>query len=353
MPGDADAITATTRTRCRILAVDDDPYILTVLAAQIQPNYEFLCATSAPAARAILAQTPADVIMADLQLPGETGLQFLDWVGRYSPQSARILITGTASLEDAAEAVNRCHVHRLILKPWRSEDLQVALQQVTRSLLLERSHDQIFAELRDLNQQLEQRVRDRTRELEQALHQLRMKNEILEKMALTDSLTRLPNRRAIELLARRELLRRARTPSPIAFGLIDADRFKQINADYLLSGGDQVLIAVAQTLQETMRGSDAVGRVGGEEFMVVAPNTDADGAARLGERIRSAVESLRTVHRDQVIRLTVSSGFAVAPAGTNIGYEQLRESAAAALAEAKEQGRNRTIVRYLSPEAVQ
>ena len=93
-------------------------------------------------------------------------------------------------------------------------------------------------------------------------------------MALTDSLTGLPNRRAIDLIARKELLRRARTPTPFALALIDADHFKQINTDYLYPGGDHVLAWLAGVLQNTVRTSDSLGRVGGEEFLVIAPNTD-------------------------------------------------------------------------------
>ncbi|MGL6097836.1 MAG: GGDEF domain-containing protein, partial [Fimbriiglobus sp.] len=234
-----------------------------------------------------------------------------------------------------------------LLKPWRAEDLLDTLKQVSRGLLLERSHEQLLEELQQLNLKLEQRVRDRTGELEQALHQLRLKNQILEKMALTDSLTGLPNRRAIELIARKELLRRARTPDPIAFGLVDADRFKLINSKYLLSGGDHVLTWLGQKLQENIRGSDAIGRVGGEEFMIVAPDTDTEGAAVLAERVRSAVAAEPTAYRDHDIRVTVTVGFAVCESGSNVSYEHIREVAAAALAAGKVAGRNRSVIRSI------
>jgi diguanylate cyclase (GGDEF)-like protein len=275
----------------------------------------------------------------------------LDWVRKTTPRTSRVLLTGTARLEDAVDAINRTQVHRLVLKPWRSEDLLQTLRAASRALLLERSHEQLLDELRKLNLELEQRVADRTRELQAALTQLQQKNQILEKMALTDPLTGLPNRRAIDLIARKELLRRTRHPAPLTLALVDADHFKQINTDHLHSGGDHVLVWLAGVLQNSIRLTDSLGRVGGEEFLVVAPGTDATGAAVLGERLRSAVEASPTVYNGHLIRLTVSLGIVVAEADSNAGYDQLRECAAEALKEAKETGRNRAVVRsYRPPE---
>ncbi|OWK42362.1 diguanylate cyclase/phosphodiesterase (GGDEF & EAL domains) with PAS/PAC sensor(s) [Fimbriiglobus ruber] len=337
----------TTRYKCSVLVVDDEPSVLALLTTQLSQEFEVVTACSADHARRVLADRVTDIVLTDLQLPDISGIQFLDWVHRYAPRAARVLLTGTARVEDTADAINCCRVHRLVLKPWRAEDLVATLRSVARSLLLERSHEQLLDEYRRLNLELEQRVRDRTRELEQAMHQLQMKNQILEKMALTDALTGLPNRRAIELIARKELLRRTRTPAGIAFGLIDADRFKQINSQYLLCGGDHVLTWLGQMLQQAIRATDALGRVGGEEFMVVAPATDLVGAEILAERLRATVADSETRYHDEPIRVTVSVGFAVAPAGVPTGYENLRELASAALAEAKATGRNRFVVRSI------
>jgi diguanylate cyclase (GGDEF)-like protein len=327
------------------LVVDDEPSVRALLLGQLGDEFDVRVAGSAEQARHTLLDSPADIVLTDLLLPDGTGVQLLDWVQRILPRTGRVLLTGTARIEDAADAVNCSRVHRLVLKPWRTEDLLATLRSVARGLLLEHSHEQLLDEYRRLNADLEQRVQERTRELEQALHQLQMKNQILEKMALTDPLTGLPNRRAIELIARKELLRRTRTPAGIAFGLVDADRFKTINSRYLLSGGDHVLVWLGQTLAASIRATDALGRVGGEEFMVVAPGTDGTGADVLAERLRSTVAEAETAYQGQPIRMTVSVGFAVAPAELAAGYEQLREAAAAALAEAKATGRDRCVIR--------
>jgi GGDEF domain-containing protein len=230
-------------------------------------------------------------------------------------------------MEDAVDAINHCQVHRLVLKPWRSEDLLQTLRTIARGLLLERSHEQLLDELRRLNLELEQRVHTRTLELEQALLKLEQKNQLLEKMAATDPLTGLPNRRAIDRIARTELQRRTRLPAPIALLMIDADHFGRINKTYSQTTGDHVLIWLAGLFQASIRASDSVGRVGGEEFLVVAPGTDASGADVLAERLRVAVADPLT------------------PAS----YENLREIAAEALKEAKETGRNKTVIRIVPP----
>lgn len=340
------------RYRCSVLLVDDEPAILTMLARQLGHEFDVRTAETAVAARAAVSDRPPDVVVADLQLPDGCGIGLLDWVRAATPAAARVLMTGTARLEDAVEAINRCQVHRLVLKPWTPDDLLNTLRGVARTLLLERSHEKLLDEYRGLNLQLEHRVSERTRELRQALAQLELKNQFLEKMALTDPLTGLPNRRAVELIARKEMLRRTRAPAPVAVGIVDADHFKEINSAYLLVGGDHVLTWLGQTLQGSLRAADSVGRYGGEEFMVVAPDTDPAGAAALGERLRSTVERERTVYNGASIGVTVSAGFAVADAGEVVGYEYLRKLAAEALGEAKAGGRNRCVVKRLMPEAV-
>lgn len=334
-----------TRYKCSVLAVDDDPAVLAVLAAQLAHDFDVITACTVEQARGVIGQRAVDILLTDLNLPDDSGISLLDWCRRNSPRTSRILLSGTARLEDAADAINHTQVHRLVLKPWRAEDLLQTLRGAARTLLLERSHEQLLEDLRRLNQELEGRVADRTRELEVALAQIQQKTRILEQMALTDTLTGVANRRAIDLLARKELFRRTRTPAPLALAMIDADHFKAINSTHQQDGGDHVLAWLAKVLSDAVRGSDSLGRVGGEEFLVVAPDTDAAGAAVLGERLRGRVAAARTEYAGQPIRLTVSVGLAVAGAGVPAGYDQLYKTAAAALKDAKDAGRNRCAIR--------
>jgi diguanylate cyclase (GGDEF)-like protein len=262
-------------------------------------------------------------------------------------------MTGYAELEDAVEAINRGQVYYYLLKPWRTDELQTILRNAAEKFQLERSREQLLEELRQLNAQLEQRVAERTRELAEANTMLEHRTRELETLALTDPLTGLLNRRAIDDIARTELRRHARYRSPLALGLIDADHFREINHRYLLPGGDQVLIDLARTLTGSLRTVDSVGRIGGEEFLVVAPETAVEGAGALAERIRATVEQTRITYNEETIAVTVSIGFAVAEVGVATDYDQMKHVAASALAEAKAAGRNRCVVRAVPPAAQQ
>src|SRR4051794_35317740 len=143
-------------------------------------------------------------------MPRMAGVQLLEWVRRQHPKTVRLLMTGFAELEEAVEAINRGQVFRYIFKPWRSEELVATLNNAARTFLLERSHEQLLEELRQLNLDLEKRVAQRTKELEETNHELEQKNKMLEKLALTDPLTSLPNRRFMDRLAEGELRRRDR-----------------------------------------------------------------------------------------------------------------------------------------------
>ena len=152
-------------------------------------------------------------------------------------------------------------------------------------------------------------------------------------------------------LARFELKRHARYPSPLALGVLDADHFRHINTAHLLTGGDAVLQGLARILSTCIREVDSVGRVGGEEFLVIARETNGEGAVILAERIRSTVESTPIVHQGQSIGITVSIGFAVAEVGVPAEYDEMYQLAAGALRQAKDEGRNRGIVRVIQPVA--
>jgi diguanylate cyclase (GGDEF)-like protein len=340
--------------RCSILVVDDESAIRHLLAELLSDEFDLVAADSAEAARAILAQRPIDIVLTDQQLPGQTGVQLLEHVCLHSPQTIRIMMTGLGRLEDAVDAINCGRVHHYLFKPFKADQLVHTMRQAAHTYLLERSHAQLLEELRRLNLELEQRVKERTGELEEVNRQLHQKNSMLKKMALTDALTSLPNRRAIDRLARQELVRRARYPNALTIGLIDADNFRDVNTRHLHTGGDHVLSWLGQTLGQAVRTVDTVGRVGGEEFMVVAPETDLEGAVTLAERIRSTVEGSETVYDGRPIRITVSVGMAVAPVGAAVTYDQLRHAAAAALGEAKVGGRNRSVMRVLpgTPEEI-
>lgn len=335
-----------------MLVVDDEAAILGLLRELLEDEFDVVTAGSAEEAKTALASRPVDIVLTDQQLPMQSGVQFLEHVCLHSPQTVRILMTGMGRLEDAVDAINCGRVHRYLFKPWKADQLLHTIRLAARQHLLEKSHEQLLEELRKFNLELEKKVHQRTTELEQANRQLQQRNLMLTRMALTDPLTGLPNRRAMDRIAKNELVRRARYPSPVAIGLVDIDHFKDVNSTFLLSGGDHALTWLAGVLAAAVRTVDTVGRVGGEEFMVVAPETDAEGAWILAERMRTTVANGVTHFAGADIRLTISVGMAVAPLGAPGGYDQLRHAAAAALAEAKTAGRNKSVLTVLGESGV-
>jgi diguanylate cyclase (GGDEF)-like protein len=338
------------KTKCSLLVVDDEPYILSTLSALLDGEFEVLTADCVEAAQRHFASREIDLVLTDQKMPRMTGVQLLEWVRQVSPKTIRLMMTGFADLEEAVDAINKGQVFRYLFKPWKGDELVEILRSAARTFMLERSHEQLLGELRQLNDklrgmnaELEERVEERTKALQEAYQELEQKNKMLEKLALTDPLTSLPNRRAMDRLAERELRRRDRYPGPLAVLLIDVDHFKSINDRYLLPGGDKVLVDLAKALQVSIRTVDFVGRIGGEEFMVIAPHTNMEGAVVLGERVRGGVEQTTFVYKQDTIPVRVSIGGAVVDAGVDADYDALKHLASAALSEAKRTGRNRCV----------
>lgn len=161
----------------------------------------------------------------------------------------------------------------------------------------------------------------------------------LARMATTDSLTGLFNRRHIIALTEKELARHHRRPSNLTLMLMDIDHFKQINDQYGHDIGDRVLDAVSHVLKSSMREQDFIGRWGGEEFLAVLPQTDIDQAVANAERIRKAVQALVIESDGHKIGVTLSIGITLYRAEEVLSNAIAR--ADQALYEGKSAGRNR------------
>lgn len=161
----------------------------------------------------------------------------------------------------------------------------------------------------------------------------------LVSMATSDSLTRLPNRQAFDVVANSFIHDARRAEEALSLLLIDIDHFKLVNDQHGHIAGDQVLVAVADGLRDNLREVDFVCRWGGEEFMVLLKNCDAHNAMQLGEKLRQAMTELRVESRDGPLAVTVSIGATQWLAGEEISA--LIERADVALYQAKLAGRNR------------
>jgi diguanylate cyclase (GGDEF)-like protein len=160
-------------------------------------------------------------------------------------------------------------------------------------------------------------------------------------LAMTDSLTQIPNRRALMDYAERSLARR--TGLPMALLMIDADHFKLINDTHGHQTGDDVLRKIASLLSARLRGHDLLGRYGGEEFMVIAPETGTESALALAESLRSIIVSTPFSTADGEITLSISIGISNCPAAARRGLGDMLTEADAALYEAKQTGRNKVV----------
>jgi diguanylate cyclase (GGDEF)-like protein len=182
------------------------------------------------------------------------------------------------------------------------------------------------------------RVRDRRQR-----HELTLALSRIQDLATRDELTGLVNRRHMNLLLEQERQRGARSGRLFALAMIDIDHFKAVNDHYGHGVGDDVLRSLARQMPQALRATDVVARWGGEEFVVLMPES-ALGMARIGlERLRGRIAATPMAHLSGVpIRVTVSAGLAEHIAGESV--QQTLERADRALYEAKAQGRNRTVV---------
>lgn len=206
------------------------------------------------------------------------------------------------------------------------------------------AHAEALKTQKQATEQLEQRVAERTLELEIA-------NQKLEQMSITDSLTNIYNRRYFDNALVEEYVRAFRQRRPLATLIVDVDFFKNINDTYGHPIGDEVLKALALTLQkELRRNTDLVARYGGEEFIVLLPETNLDSAKQVAERIRAAVNTLDLTAHHPNLATTVSIGvFAQTPTEDNNPSLWVK-NADEALYQAKEGGRNQVVV-YQPPLA--
>jgi diguanylate cyclase (GGDEF)-like protein len=191
-----------------------------------------------------------------------------------------------------------------------------------------KTSERLRASLLELNRGLEDRISERTAEL--------------ERVAGTDPLTGVHNRRSLTKLAEAERSAAIRQQHDISFLIVDIDRFKAVNDAWGHAAGDGVLQAVAAQLSSRMRGHDIVGRYGGDEFVVVLPYLSLDAARAAAERIRQEVAELRfPIPGADPARITLSIG--VAMTARDEPLEAVLKRADGALYEAKSSGRNRVV----------
>ena len=180
-------------------------------------------------------------------------------------------------------------------------------------------------------------------QLEKAHAELQSKQKELERLTRQDGLTGLFNRNTFVELSRSELKRAQRQGSATTILLLDLDHFKRVNDTWGHPAGDAVLRHVATLASTTVRSTDLVGRLGGEEFIVLLPNTSAEAGRKLAEKLRLRLESAPVPWEKATIAVTASFGLASTTSEEKRDFETLYTEADKALYLAKQRGRNRVV----------
>ena len=275
----------------------------------------------------IVAREPVALAFADarkaMQVAIMLGLAAAFLAALLAWLAARRISMDLYGLAKAVSAVEEGGANATIQPLHSSREVQTlsrALERMTRRLL-------------DHSHEMEAQVRARTEQLEAA-------NAELHRQARSDPLTGVLNRRGLDTQFDFALALAQRSGRPLSLISIDVDHFKRVNDTYGHAQGDEVLKGLARTLQESLRSSDLVARLGGEEFVALLPDTDLTGAMNVAEELRLTIADQQ---HEVVGRISVSLGVSMLHPGEKTATALL-ERADAALYDAKRQGRNRVCV---------
>jgi diguanylate cyclase (GGDEF)-like protein len=320
--------------KLRVLLVDDDPAVLMHLKNALASAGHFV--TTASNGRegldAALDMKP-HVIITDWMMPEMDGVSMCRSL-RQAAVGRSIYIVVLTSFQDVNRLVEafEAGADDYLRKPVSARVLMARLRAGQRVV-------QVHDELQHDREEMRRFAAD-----------LAIANRRFQEAALTDALTGFPNRRYAMERVEQEWATAQRSGRPFACLLVDVDHFKQVNDTYGHDTGDKVLKHIAKVLKESARTPDTIGRLGGEEFLVVCPDTNAFGAEACAERLRAAVERVRFPMGHLSLPVTVSVGVAVWTRSTP-SCEALIKVADQALYAAKEAGRNRTCFLDRYPEA--
>jgi len=319
----------------RILVVDDEPENLRALERTLRSKFRVVAVDSPQAALTAFEKEEFSVVISDQNMPGMQGTELLAKIGKQKPAVTRLLLTAYTETSILLDAINRAEIYRYLTKPWENTELLTVVGQAAERFHLITENQRLVGELKKVNEGLETTVKERTAELQEA-------NERLAKLAMTDPLTKVMNRRAFFGRFTEEVERSRRYLRSLVVAMVDVDRFKDFNDMEGHLRGDEALKKIAQTLQNNLRKTDLLGRYGGEEFILLMPETPLASAVETCERLRAGIEDLEFQGKEEPAYLTVSIGVAAYPDQGNT-VEGLTEAADQALYQAKNAGRNRVV----------
>jgi two-component system, cell cycle response regulator len=299
-----------------ILVVDDNPDNLEIISTRLRfRGYAVEVAERGEEAIAKVHEAGPDLILLDIMMPDMDGYEVARRI-RSEENLAYIpiiVVTARDSTEDKVTGLD-AGADDYLTKPINFPELEARVRSMLR--------------IKRLQDQLEE------------------KNRELEQLSIRDGLTGLFNHRHLHELLADEFERSRRTEEPVSVVMFDLDRFKEVNDTHGHQAGDQVLMELADILRESAREIDKLGRYGGEEFMVILPESDPEAGVTFAERVREMVEQQHfDIHTHERLDMTISAGVASHPHDAVDSPRRLVHAADLALYSAKKTGRNR-VVRY-------
>ena len=266
----------TSNGNIRVLIVDDDVAVRSTMNEYVQAaGYASEAVSCAEEALELLEKDNFQVVVTDIILPAMGGLELTKNI-RKNKDSDVIVMTGYSDDYSYEEAIN-IGASDFVIKPVRLEELLLRLKRVLKE--------------REL-------TKERIRMMEK-----------LQRLAVTDGLTKLYNSRSFYSQLETEVDRFNRYKHPLALLLLDLDHFKEYNDNYGHLEGDKVLVRFSQIIKSCLRTNDSAYRYGGEEFTVILPETAGAEARTVAQRIRAALEAERFYPQDgEEVRITISVG---------------------------------------------
>jgi diguanylate cyclase (GGDEF)-like protein len=300
----------------KILLVEDDKAQAKVTQDCLEKiGYDVICNDNGIAAIKTAKTQSIDLIILDLVLPDISGNEVCRWLknNRDTEGIPIIMLTAQGSTPDKIAGLE-AGAYDYLPKPYDEAELKARIYACLRTKALQ-------DKLSQKNQQLEDLLSK------------------VETLAITDTLTELFNRRHFEAVIEKEFERTKRYSHQTSCLLIDIDKFKHINDTYGHRIGDTVLQEIAQVFKKCVRKVDTVARWGGEEFIILLPETNKESALQVASRILTCVSEFKFSSLDE--QLTISIGIATMPEETIDSSEQFINASDQALYKDKRKGRNR------------
>jgi two-component system cell cycle response regulator len=294
----------------KVLIADDSAVFRKLVEQTLEERYTLLFARNGQEAIDIFSRHNPDLVIADWVMPDLTGIELCQHIRRTAQESYTyvILLTGKTDKENTVAGFT-AGADDYLTKPFHPEELIARAAAGRRIIGLQR--------------------------------QIQAKNVLLQELALTDSLTGLPNRRAVEEWAERQLSAAVRHKFSFCIAMSDIDHFKSINDTHGHEAGDNVLKSFGEILKATSRRSDICGRIGGEEFVSIFTHVPLNNAKMVVERIRKYLEKTAFLFDGCAVTVTASFGIADLKPGASPDFQVLLAQADRALYAAKRRGRNR------------